>query len=248
MSVFSIAAAQIPSRRGDIDTNVAAHAPAIEAAAKSGIAVVVFPELSLTGYEPDLAAELAVSAEDSRLVLLRDLAQQFNTNAIVGAPLQNSPGKPYLGAILFTANGETQTYRKMHLGGTESNYFESGNTPLTLEIAGHKVGLAICADTSQASHPQSYRQGGADVYAAGVFLNAEWYATDAPRLARYAAQFNLLTLMANHAASTGTLSSVGRSAIWAPGGDLLAQAAGTETCLVIAKCDQAEWHGEIFDI
>src|SRR5262245_53260102 len=57
---FKIAAAQVPSVRGDIDANIAIHAAAMAAAARHGVTVLVFPELSLTGYEPDLAAELAM--------------------------------------------------------------------------------------------------------------------------------------------------------------------------------------------
>lgn len=56
MPDFRIAAAQIPSRRGDIDANLATHATAMAAASRHGVSVLVFPELSLTGYEPTLAA------------------------------------------------------------------------------------------------------------------------------------------------------------------------------------------------
>jgi len=113
MPDFKIATAQIASVRGDIDGNIAAHAAAMAAAAKQGVSVLVFPELSLTGYEPDLAAELAITAADSRLVPLLALARQHQIEVIVGAPLRNGTAKPALGAILITASGATRTYRKM---------------------------------------------------------------------------------------------------------------------------------------
>ena len=90
-----------------------------------------------------------------------------------------------------------------------------------------------------------YADLGADVYAAGVFLNEEWYATDAPRLADYAARHRMLTVMANHAASAGTYTSVGKSAAWAPGGALLAEAEGVENALLIATRSNAVWRGEV---
>lgn len=50
--------------------------------------------------------------------------------------------------------------------------------------------------------------------------------------------------MANHADSIGTHVSVGKSAVWAPGGELLAEANGTETTLVIATRTKETWKGE----
>lgn len=245
MSAFKIAAAQVPSVRGDIDANVTTHALAIAKAARHGISVLVFPELSLIGYDPELAAQLAVAADDNRLATLLALACRHSIDVVAGAPLYNPTGRPALGAIVFTASGEIRTYRKMHLGGSEPTYFSPGDAPMTIAVAEHKVGLAICADASKSTHPQSYARAGADVYAAGVFLNAEWYATDAPRLRDHAARFHMLTVMANQADSRGKLESVGRSAVWAPGGELLAQADGVEDALIIAASNNAQWHGEV---
>jgi predicted amidohydrolase len=207
--------------------------------------MLVFPELSLTGYELELAAELAIAVQDSRLATLRQLAAEHNLEAVVGAPLQNTEDRPAIGGILVTANGETIGYRKMHLGGDEPNHFAAGQTPRVHTVRGQKIGIAICADASSQSHPEGYAKLGADIYAVGVFLNAEWYASDAPRLAKHAARYRLLTVMANHANSVGTYTSVGRSAVWAPGGALLAEAEDITSCLVIAAKASHGWQGEV---
>jgi predicted amidohydrolase len=248
MPDFKIAAAQVASVRGDIDGNIATHAAAISAAATHKVAVLVFPELSLTGYEPELAAELATTASDGRLAPLLALARQHQMAVIVGAQLVNAPAKPALGAILITASGTTRTYRKMHLGTNERTYFAPGDTPLTFSLSGHTVGVAICADSSQPTHPQADADLGANIYAAGVFLNAEWYATDEPRLAGYAERHRMLTLMANHADSVGTYISVGKSAVWAPRGVLLVQAKRVESALLVATNKNAAWRGDLIEI
>ena len=245
MSDFKIAAAQVASVRGDIAGNIATHAAAMAAAAGHGVSVLAFPELSLTGYEPDLAAELAMTVTDSRLVPLLTLARQHQIEVVVGVPLHNGTMKPNLGAILFTASGSISTYSKMHLGASERTYFTPGGVPLAFTAHGQTIGIAICADSSQPSHPQAYADAGSTIYAAGVFLNAEWYATDSPRLAGYAARYGMLVVMANHAASVGTYSSVGKSAVWAPDGALLAQADGAESALVIATSSRGAWRGEV---
>ena len=245
MPAFKIAAAQVASVRGDIERNVATHASALAAAARQGVSVLVFPELSLTGYERDLAAALAIAPDDSRLAPLAGLAQEHWITAIVGAPLRSGQDKPALGAILISPAEPNRTYRKMHLGSGEQPFFSSGDAPLTLATGGHRIGLAICADSSEPAHPQAYAEQGADIYAAGVCLNAQWYPSDAPRLAGYAAHHRLLVVMANHGASAGTYTSVGKSAVWAPDGVLLTQAAQTENALLIATYEEATWRGEL---
>lgn len=245
MGPFKIAAAQAPSVRGDLAANIQTHAATITSAAKQGISVLVLPELSLIGYEPDLAAELAMTATDPRLAPLTALACRHEMFVVMGASLRNAGAKPWLGAILFAPDGSTSIYAKMHLGGSEPNYFAPGAAPLAFASQGQTIGLAICADSSKPSHPQAYAECGADVYAAGVFLNAEWFATDTPRLATYASRLRMLVVMANHAASLGTYVSVGKSAVWAPDGALLAQVAGAESSLVVATRTQDGWSGEV---
>lgn len=245
MSEFRIAAAQVASVRGDLAGNIQTHASAIVSAAERGISVLVFPELSLIGYELDMAADLAITVADERLAPLSALARKHKMAVVVGAPLKNTGMKPGLGAILFGADGSIRTYSKMHLGGTEPNFFTPGRSPLSFAIGGERVGVAICADSSKRSHPEAYAKSSSTIYASGVFLNAEWYATDSPRLAEYAERFQMLVVMANHADSVGTYISVGKSAVWAPGGGLLAQAQGSENSLVIATRTGEGWHGEM---
>jgi predicted amidohydrolase len=248
MSEFKIAAAQVASVRGDIGRNIGTHAAAVTSAARRGVSVLVFPELSLIGYEPDLAAELAITATDERLAPLAALAHQHQMAVVVGASLLNAGTRPGLGAILLAADGSTRTYAKMHLGGSEPTYFAPGGAPLAFDTHGQTIGIAICADSSRPSHPQAYADCGSTVYAAGVFLNSEWYATDSPRLPRYASRFRMLVVMANHAASVGTYVSVGKSAVWAPNGALLAGASGTESSLVIATRAGEGWCGEVVPV
>lgn len=65
--IHSLAAAQTVPVPGDVAANVDQHRELARAAAVEGAEVVVFVELSLTGYELDLARELAFSEDDARL-------------------------------------------------------------------------------------------------------------------------------------------------------------------------------------
>jgi predicted amidohydrolase len=248
MVQFKIAAAQIPSIRDNLDGNLEQHLEAIAAAARRDVSVLVFPELSLMGYEPELAKAFEMSAADPRLQPIAELAQRHQMQVVAGAAIANNLAKPYLGAFVFDENGAVRTYAKMHLGGNESEFFNSGSSLMSIESHGQSIGLSICADSSRRSHPAAYSSMGMSVYAASVFLNAEWYAADSPRFARHAAEFHMLVLMANHAASIGTLCSVGKSAVWAPDGSLIACATGTETALVIATRTLETWMGEVVSV
>ena len=248
MPPFTIAGAQIPSVRGDVAANISAHEDAIRTASAHGVSMLVFPELSLTGYELDLAASLALSSHDERLSHLRALSQRHQLTLVVGAPIQTIADKPAIGAFVMRPDGDLLTYLKMHLGGSEHEYCSPGMEPLLLNVDDQRIGLSICADSSRPSHARAYADLGAHVYAAGVFLTAEWYVTDAPRLQRFAQDFQMLTVMANQGASTGTYASVGKSAIWAPGGELLVQAAGVGKVLVTATKADDGWRGEIVGI
>ena len=64
MSV-TISLAQIPVVRGNWKENLKQHLKMIEQSSNYNADVVVFPELSFTGYELDLAEELALSLEPS---------------------------------------------------------------------------------------------------------------------------------------------------------------------------------------
>lgn len=245
MRKLKLAAAQIASRRGDILHNISTHLHAIEAAAEYNVSFLLFPELSLIGYEPDLASRFALQMTDHRLTPLAEAARRFKMQIVVGAPVDCGQAKPHLGAFVFGDNGSIKTYAKMHLGSVEGNFFSAGKTHVAIPCGDMKIGLSICADSSQPSHPARLAAEGAIAYAASVFLNAEWFATDAPRFPRYAAQHKWLVLMANHGASEGTFVSVGNSAVWGPDGCCLACAQGTDQALVLAEYSDAGWKGEV---
>ena len=92
-----IAAGQFAPARGCIDENMRYHEMLIESAAAAGVNLIFFPELSLTGYEPEMAEALAL-ADDSSLSPLQVLSDRYDMTIIVGAPLRVKEGKPAIGA------------------------------------------------------------------------------------------------------------------------------------------------------
>ena len=246
MTALTLAAAQTLSIAGDVPANIRQHLAYIRAAAEHGVQLLVFPELSLTGYEPSLANELAITPEDALLTPLRDMARELRMTVVVGMPLRLAPQTGVLiGALVLGADGSLGVYTKQHLHPGEESVFTAGQGGAALELAAERIALAVCADFCHASHPRLAAEAGASVYAAGVLISEGGYATDSALLQGYAAEHRMLVLMANHGGPSGGWSCAGRSAIWAADGSLLAAAPGTGSALVIGRREGGCWAGQV---
>lgn len=242
MSTLTIAAAQSTSIAGDLHANIARHQHFIQIAAEQGVQLLVFPELSLTGYEPALAADLAIAPEAAVLQPLRELAREMAVTAVVGMPIRLSAEGPVLiGALVLAADGSLAVYSKQHLHSGEERAFAPGTGGAPLTLGDSQVALAVCADFCHASHAAAAAGLGADVYAAGVLISPAGYAVDSALLQGHASSHSMLVLMANHGGATGGWVSAGRSAIWTADGALLAAAPGVGDGLLIARRDAQGW-------
>jgi predicted amidohydrolase len=244
MSELVLAAAQTRSVKGAVEANAQRHLDCVLAAAAQGVDLLVFPELSLTGYEPELAAELVLAPDDERLRGLRAASQVHGLTVIVGAPIASDEGRPHLGALILEPGG-ARVYAKQHLHPGEERFFVPGPRMCVVDVKGLRIGVAICADTARASHPQEAAASGAAAYVAGVLITESGYAADAALLRGYASTHRMAVAMANHSTQTGGWTPAGKSAIWDERGDVVARANGTEEALVIAEKTGARWQGRV---
>ncbi|MCR4539807.1 carbon-nitrogen hydrolase family protein [Pseudomonas sp. 18.1.10] len=246
MTALTLAAAQSISIAGDVQANIRRHLALMRAAAAQGVNLLVFPELSLTGYEPSLSARLAIAPEDGVLAPLREMARELRLTAVVGMPIRSAPEAGVLiGALVLAADGSLAVYTKQHLHPGEDVAFVPGQGGAIVELGSERIALAVCADFSHASHPLAAVEARANVYAAGVLISEGGYATDSALLQGYAAEHGLLVLMANHGGPSGGYVCAGRSAIWADDGRLLAAAPVVGDALVIARRESGQWSGQV---
>lgn len=243
MRATHIAAAQTLSTRGAVDANLDHHCRLAELAAAHGAHVVVFPELSLTGYELDIASTLAFSAADERLEPLIEVAHAREIMLVVGAPIRLDSGL-HIGAFVVQPDRSLRVYTKRHLFGGENDVFVPGSLDPILEIRDDRASLAICADTSHPEHAETAAKRGASLYLASVFFDPESYPDSTRRLAGYAAQHGMAVLMANAAGSATDFASAGGSSVWSESGDLVARLDGTAAGLVLARRSRSGWSGE----
>jgi predicted amidohydrolase len=238
-----LAAAQSSSIRGDIEGNVAHHVKLVETAAKHGVSFIVFPELSLTGYEPDLGRELALKATDPRLNPLREVAKEKGIIIVAGAPMLSNAGL-HIAAFIYRPSGDPLVYTKHHLHKGEESFFAPGRIRPMVELEGEQVSLAICADTTHPSHAAEAARVGAGVYAAGVLITPSGIEADSAQLRGYALKHHMMVLMANHASPTGGWATAGRSAIWDEQGREVVVAPGSGEALLIASREGYVLRGE----
>jgi len=248
MPDLTIAAAQATSIAGDIAANAEEHARFIGVAGDLGVQLLMFPELSLTGYEPAIARTRALATDDARLDPLRNLAVRFRMAVVAGAPMVAGQGRCRLAALAFLPDGSISTYSKQHLHPGEEAFFEPGAGGDLLRVSGETVALAICADATYPTHAASAAARGASIYAAGVLITDKGYAADAGLFGRYASEHGMACVMANYAAPTGGWVPAGKSAIWCAGGRRVVAAEGTEQALVVATRESGAWRGAVVKV
>lgn len=251
MPLLKIAAAQSPSAPGDVERNVQTHLAFVAAAACHGVRVLVFPELSLTGYEPPLLAANVLHASHPALAPLRQAARDHGMALVVGGPAVpvEQGERPAIGAWVLAADGGTALYRKRHLHSGEESFASPGADDAQVYLlAGEPTGMAVCADITRPEHARAARGAGASLYAAGVLISHKGYGPESALLQGYARDHGMAVLLANYSGSSGGYASAGRSAVWEPGGRCVVSAAGDAPCLVWATREHGVWSGGVVDV
>lgn len=222
---LNICLAQTPVVKGDIDKNVELHLSAIEQAARSHADVIVFPELSLTGYELELAKELALEQDNSEFKALSSAAMKHQVVIIAGCPLkQQGTDKPGIGAAVCFPDGQITFYLKQYLHQGEEVYCSAGGDDFVLELKGRKLGIAICADFTHEEHVARLVDKGIDAYVVSALISESGFDADEKILVEMATNYARPVLLSNHISVTGGWISAGKSSHWDKSGRLVKSA------------------------
>jgi predicted amidohydrolase len=190
---LTIAVAQPPCVPYEVAVNAVTHAATVRSA---GSRVVVFPELSLTGYELDAPA---ITVDDPRLVPIVEACTEAGSLALVGAPVHGEAGRSHIAMLAVDGTGITVAYHKLWLSTTESKRFTPGSKPAALEVDGWRLGLAICKDTGVPQHAADTAALGIDAYVAATLKSADEAALQAERARRVATDHDVWVAVSSFA-------------------------------------------------
>jgi predicted amidohydrolase len=222
-----VALAQISSEPGDVAANARAAAALVLAAAESGAKLLMFPELSLVGYDLDLFDDPAtwVTEDDPRLDVVRQAVQDCGVTAVVGAAYREADSRAWIASLVLRPEGSILAHGKQNLHGREREVFQPGGQGQLLDVDGWQVALAICYDAGVPAHAEEAARNGAEVYAGSVLYTlAETRRLDIHFAAR-AMDHRMFAVAANYAGAGPGWVSCGGSGAWHPDGTRLTQAA-----------------------
>ncbi|OLO10345.1 NAD+ synthetase [Chromohalobacter japonicus] len=237
-----VGAAQINASLGDVDANLERHLAFIADARRKGLELLVFPELSLTGYGlGNRVIDVACPAHDPRLTELARAASEMQV--VVGFVEEASPGE-YYNALAILQHGKLQAvHRKLNLptygGLEEGKLFTHGSELTHLPVCpGWSATSLICADLWNPGLVHAALLARPTVLCAPInsasgivsddFSNEQNWAVN---LQFYAMTYGTPVIMANRFGPEGDSHFWGGSRILGPRGDTLALAEDGETLI-----------------
>ncbi len=238
-----IAAAQTQPISHNTVANLQAHYLLVELAARKNAQLIVFPEMSLTGYEREAAHELAFTENDTRLDELKALAALHKMIIIAGAPISIN-GQLHIGSFIVFPNNRMSIYTKQFLHTGEEIAFSPSScfNPLIV-LDGETISMAICADITNPLHPANAAKRKTTLYIASIFYSPNGIGEAYQQLSGYAATYNMNVLMANFGGpSYNGSASAGQSAFWNNKGQLLAKLDEQAEGLLVMERKSGVWN------
>ncbi len=149
MEKFTLGIAQCAPALGNLDTNLALHEKILREAEGQGVDLLLFPELSLTGYFlKDLVPSVALTARDPRLDLFKHASRKM---AIVVGLVEESSDRRFFNAAAHFEDGKLRhLHRKLYLPTyglfDEHRYFAQGESLRAFDTRLGRMALTICED------------------------------------------------------------------------------------------------------
>ena len=219
---MKICLAQTFALKGDVQQNIQNHLQIIDLVVKQNADLIIFPELSITAYEPEIAAKLATHKEDSVFDPFQAAADQHEIAIGVGMPTLADAGI-HISLLFFQAHQARQIYSKQMLHVDEEPYFICGTYQSYLNIKGKKIAFGICYESLQHAHFLNAHQAGADIYIASVAKPQGGVERAYAHFPNISKEFNTPILMSNCVGFCDNFLSVGQSAVWDGSGNLVAR-------------------------
>lgn len=166
---ITVGLAQIYPKLGDVKANLAKHLDYIRQADERGVDLLVFPELSLTGYQvQDMVPEVAIRTNHDDSTFRALLEASAHMDIVFGFVHADKRQRFYI-ANAYLSQGELlHVHHKMYLPTygmfDDGRYFDHGESARAFETRFGRVGMLICEDFWHMSSPYLLWMDGADIF------------------------------------------------------------------------------------
>ena len=246
---FKVGLAQIYPRLGDVEANLKIYETTITQAIQQGVSLLVFPELSLTGYTlKDMVPVVAQRFDEPIFERLLHLSKDI---ALVVGFVEESPDYQFYNAAAFLFQGQiAHVHRKLYLPTygmfDEQRYMAIGDRLRTFDTPWGRMALLICEDMWHLSVPYLAAMDGAQFLIAisssparGIGSGQKLYGTEMwERLNRvYAPSFSQYVLYVNRVGYEDGVCFWGGSEVIDPEGQCTAKAPYFDETLHVAELE-----------
>jgi predicted amidohydrolase len=246
---LKIGLAQANVALGNVPANVRIHRDWLGKARGEGVELLVFPELSLTGYLlQDQVSEVALARDAPELLNLAADAGPVTT--FVGGIEESRRHAQYIACFVLEEGRVAGVHRKTYLASygvfDEARFVGAGSHVKALPTRWGRVGVAICEDAWHPSLITLLLLDGAplvvvqtaspvrDLRGGGMPLNAQiWMDT----LRTYSRLYGCYIAFCNRVGAEDGLVFWGHSALFGPEGDVVAEAPLHDEALVVGEMD-----------
>lgn len=238
--------------KGRVAENLAATERYIKEAVANKANVVVFPEMSITGYiDPSKTPEAVLTLESRAVQEFCAMTKDSNVLALGGIVESNLSGKPFITQVV-AGDGRLQGYyRKVNVAPDEVKWFDPAKDTPIFNYDDIPYGVAICADVGHGDLFARYSKQGAEV----VFASAapglygpqetrnwqsgfEWWRGECKKnLSEFAKDDNLCIAVATQAGRTVDEDFPGGGYVFDATGTLVAETPDWHESVLYAQID-----------
>ncbi len=253
---LTIALAQINTVLGNVPRNLETHLAYIDQAHASGADLVLFPELSLTGYVlQDLTPTVASRPAKDDPIFRPLLEASHKLDIVVGFVEEDSRNRFFIASAYLSKGEVVHVHHKVYLPTyglfDESRFFAWGDTVRAFDTRFGRVGMLICEDFWHVSPPYLMWLDGADLFLLSssspgrglintpVLESARWVNHI---LQGYASSFTAFMVHSNRVGYEDGLHFWGGAAVYGPDGDLIKQGPYHEEALTLVEIDLNQLH------
>jgi NAD+ synthase (glutamine-hydrolysing) len=256
MTGLTLAMAQISTHLGDVQSNLEKHLSLIDDARNRGADLIMFPELSLTGYVlQDLTPTVAARASSDDATFRPLLSASRDIDIMAGFVEADQRHRFFIASAYLSRGEVVHVHRKVYLPTyglfDEGRFFAWGDHVRAFDTRFGRFGMLLCEDFWHASPPYLLWLDGADLMlfasaSPGRGLHTDEQLESARWVEQvnqaYASLFTVFVAHTNRVGSEDGLSFWGGATVFDPNGQAVARGPFHEEAMTMVELDFGQLH------